>query len=163
MHILITGGTGLIGRALCHYWIEHGHQLTVWSRRPEQVAVLCGTRVRGVGRLEEIGDEPLDALLLGEHRPVAVAGEGPVDHHVERDFCLANPTHAVRESRRPESILTKQVTLPTTTQHIFRRNSKVLNQNLAVIVTTRHCFDIANNIETLARYVDDETRVCSLW
>ena len=86
-----------------------------------------------------------------------------VDHHVERDFCLANPAHAVRKSRRPESILTKQVTLSTTTQHIFRWNSKILNQNLAVIVTTRHCFDIANNIETLARYVDDETRVCSLW
>ncbi|UUD63242.1 TIGR01777 family oxidoreductase [Pseudomonas seleniipraecipitans] len=71
MHILITGGTGLIGRALCHYWIEQGHQLTVWSRRPEQVAVLCGTRVRGVGRLEEIGDEPLDAVVNLAGAPIA--------------------------------------------------------------------------------------------
>ena len=71
MHILITGGTGLIGRALCHYWIEQGHQLTVWSRRPEQVAVLCGTRVRGVGRLEDIGDEPLDAVVNLAGAPIA--------------------------------------------------------------------------------------------
>ena len=45
MHILITGGTGLIGQALCHQWAAQGHQLTVWSRRPEQVPVLCGTAV----------------------------------------------------------------------------------------------------------------------
>nr|WP_288356513.1 TIGR01777 family oxidoreductase [uncultured Pseudomonas sp.] len=71
MHILITGGTGLIGQALCHQWAAQGHQLTVWSRRPEQVPVLCGTDVRGVARLEDIGDEPLDAVVNLAGAPIA--------------------------------------------------------------------------------------------
>ncbi|TBV00855.1 TIGR01777 family oxidoreductase [Phytopseudomonas dryadis] len=71
MHILITGGTGLIGRALCQQWLEQGHQLTVWSRRPQQVPVVCGTRVRGIGRLEELGDEALDAVVNLAGAPIA--------------------------------------------------------------------------------------------
>ncbi|WP_235669403.1 NAD-dependent epimerase/dehydratase family protein, partial [Pseudomonas savastanoi] len=38
MHILLTGGTGLIGRALCRFWSAQGHELTVWSRKPADVA-----------------------------------------------------------------------------------------------------------------------------
>ncbi|MET0844594.1 MAG: NAD-dependent epimerase/dehydratase family protein, partial [Pseudomonas sp.] len=28
MHILLTGGTGLIGRQLCRHWLSQGHRLT---------------------------------------------------------------------------------------------------------------------------------------
>src|SRR3546814_13029967 len=62
MHILLTGGTGLIGRQLCRHWLEQGHRLTVWSRRPEDVAKICGAQVRGVARLEET-NEPVDAVV----------------------------------------------------------------------------------------------------
>jgi len=34
MHILITGGTGLIGSALCEQLCQKGHQVTVWTRQP---------------------------------------------------------------------------------------------------------------------------------
>ena len=71
MNILLTGGTGLIGRALCHHWQQQGHQLTVWSRRPEQVAALCGESVRGIGRLEELGEQPLDAVVNLAGAPIA--------------------------------------------------------------------------------------------
>ena len=71
MHILLTGGTGLIGQALCRHWLQQGHQLTVWSRRPEQVAALCGDAVRGIGRLEELGEEPLDAVINLAGAPIA--------------------------------------------------------------------------------------------
>lgn len=71
MHILLTGGTGLIGRALCRHWLQQGHQLTVWSRRPEQVAALCGDAVRGIGRLEELVEEPLDAVVNLAGAPIA--------------------------------------------------------------------------------------------
>lgn len=71
MHILLTGGTGLIGRALCRHWARQGHQLTVWSRTPQQVEALCGAGVRGVGRLEELGDEPLDAVVNLAGAPIA--------------------------------------------------------------------------------------------
>ena len=54
MHILLTGGTGLIGRQLCRHWLAQGHRVTVWSRQPETVAQVCGAQVLGVGRLQEV-------------------------------------------------------------------------------------------------------------
>ncbi|WP_065761017.1 TIGR01777 family oxidoreductase [Pseudomonas defluvii] len=71
MHILLTGGTGLIGQRLCQYWLTKGHQLTVWSRRPEQVGRLCGAGVRGIDRLEAFGDQTLDAVVNLAGAPIA--------------------------------------------------------------------------------------------
>lgn len=71
MHILLTGGTGMIGRALCAYWAEQGHRLIVWSRQPAKVAELCGPSVRGIARLEELTDEPLDAVVNLAGAPIA--------------------------------------------------------------------------------------------
>ncbi|CDF92655.1 MULTISPECIES: TIGR01777 family oxidoreductase [unclassified Pseudomonas] len=70
MHILLTGGTGLIGRQLCRLWSRQGHRLTVWSRRAEEVANICGAQVRGVARLDEI-DEPVDAVVNLAGAPIA--------------------------------------------------------------------------------------------
>lgn len=71
MRILLSGGTGLIGRALCQHWLQQGHELLVWSRRPEQVPRLCGAAVRGVARLEELGDIELDAVINLAGAPIA--------------------------------------------------------------------------------------------
>ena len=71
MHILLTGGTGLIGRQLCQLWINQGHQLTVWSRRPEDVSRLCGEKVRGIAQLSDIGDQPVDAVVNLAGAPIA--------------------------------------------------------------------------------------------
>lgn len=71
MHILITGGTGLIGQALCQHWCAQGHQLRVLSRHPEQVPALCGASVRGISRLQELDDEPLDAVINLAGAPIA--------------------------------------------------------------------------------------------
>lgn len=71
MHILLTGGTGLIGRALCRHWLQQGHQLTVWSRTPERVAALCGAGVRGIAQLEELAETPLDAVVNLAGAPIA--------------------------------------------------------------------------------------------
>ncbi|UVL18598.1 TIGR01777 family oxidoreductase [Pseudomonas sp. B21-023] len=72
MHILLTGGTGLIGQHLCQRWQAEGHRLTVWSRRPEQVAKICGTGVRGVARLDDIAaDAPVDAVINLAGAPIA--------------------------------------------------------------------------------------------
>lgn len=71
MHILLTGGTGLIGRLLCRFWSEQGHQLWVLSRRPEQVAALCGPTVRGIACLDELADEVLDAVINLAGAPIA--------------------------------------------------------------------------------------------
>jgi uncharacterized protein (TIGR01777 family) len=71
MHILLTGGTGLIGRQLCQRLSQQGHQLTVWSRRPEEVPRLCGDTVRGVAHLNDLGDQPVDALINLAGAPIA--------------------------------------------------------------------------------------------
>ena len=74
MHILLTGGTGLIGRHLCRFWLDKGYRLTVWSRRPAQVAQVCGAGVRGIARLDELGEEPVDAVVnLGRLRRLPIA------------------------------------------------------------------------------------------
>ncbi|MCG8295389.1 TIGR01777 family oxidoreductase [Pseudomonas entomophila] len=72
MHILLTGGTGLIGQHLCQLWRGQGHRLTVWSRTPEQVPKRCGTGVRGVARLDDIAqDDPVDAVINLAGAPIA--------------------------------------------------------------------------------------------
>ncbi|WP_263262716.1 TIGR01777 family oxidoreductase [Pseudomonas sp. RIT-PI-S] len=71
MHILLTGGTGLIGTHLCRYWSAQGHQVTVWSRQPGQVARLCGAHVRGIGALEELRSQPVDAVINLAGAPIA--------------------------------------------------------------------------------------------
>lgn len=71
MHILLTGGTGLIGRALCAHWIAQGHRVTVWSRQPARVHALCaGTQ--GVARLSDIApDAAPDAVVNLAGAPIA--------------------------------------------------------------------------------------------
>jgi uncharacterized protein (TIGR01777 family) len=71
MHILLTGGTGLIGRQLCALWREQGHEVTVWSRTPADVPRLCGNGVRGIARLDELADQPVDALINLAGAPIA--------------------------------------------------------------------------------------------
>jgi uncharacterized protein (TIGR01777 family) len=71
MHILLTGGTGLIGRRLCQYWLSQGHQLTVWSRQPAQVSRLCGASVRGIAHPDDMGSQQVDAVINLAGAPIA--------------------------------------------------------------------------------------------
>lgn len=71
MHILLTGGTGLIGRGLCHHWADQGHRLTVLSRTPHDVPALCGSQVRGIDRLDAFGEEAPDAVVNLAGAPIA--------------------------------------------------------------------------------------------
>lgn len=71
MHILLTGGTGLIGRRLCRHWLDQGHQLSVWSRKPDQVTRLCGAGVRGIAHPDDIGSQYVDAVINLAGAPIA--------------------------------------------------------------------------------------------
>ena len=53
MQILITGGTGLIGRQLCKALLAEGHELTVLSRNPASVPVKCGAAVHALASLTQ--------------------------------------------------------------------------------------------------------------
>jgi len=69
MEILITGGTGSIGRILCRSLTEKGHRLTVLSRKPGKVQTICGEGVVAISTLEDLPDSAyFDAVvnLAGE-------------------------------------------------------------------------------------------------
>jgi uncharacterized protein (TIGR01777 family) len=57
MKILVTGGTGFIGKALVKTLVGEGHQVTVLSRSPEKVEQVCGPEVIGLGHLSILKPE----------------------------------------------------------------------------------------------------------
>ena len=62
MHILLTGGTGLIGKHLCPFLLNH-HKVTVLSRNPIQANVLLTHQVHAVQTLDEVDFEDIDAVI----------------------------------------------------------------------------------------------------
>ncbi len=102
---LITGGTGLIGSALCRRLIENGDQVIVLSRSLEKVRERCGYDVVGVESLDNI-DKQLTIDLV-----INLAGEPIADRRwtIERK--------AVLEQSRIQ--LTQSLI-----QWIFQRSSK---------------------------------------
>lgn len=64
MKILITGGTGLLGRALCASLLADGNTIAVLSRRPARVQALCGAGVIALGSLDAWqADQHFDAVI----------------------------------------------------------------------------------------------------
>ena len=45
MHIVVTGGTGFIGRPLCASLTQEGHRVTLLTRRKEEAQRSCGSTV----------------------------------------------------------------------------------------------------------------------
>lgn len=74
MKILITGGTGFIGKSLCRALLAQGHDVTVFSRQPEdRVRSLCGASVSAMSDLRSLPAEiRYDAVIN-------LAGEGIAD------------------------------------------------------------------------------------
>jgi hypothetical protein len=78
MHVVITGGSGLLGRALSRSLVADGHRVTVLSRRPDAARLPPGVGVRGWDAQTAFGwtglIEEADALvnLAGEN----LAGSG---------------------------------------------------------------------------------------
>jgi uncharacterized protein len=63
MHIVVTGGTGLIGRALCASLYQNGHRVTILTRNARQASQLLGATVMAVewnGREAGAWEQSLD-------------------------------------------------------------------------------------------------------
>lgn len=67
MHILITGGTGLIGTALVKRW-QNKYKLTVLSRNPQSVITCFGQTVSAVSSVKDVDFNDITAVvnLAGE-------------------------------------------------------------------------------------------------
>lgn len=71
-HILITGGTGLIGSALCKLLIQKNYRVTVLSRAPKTVHDKCGEQVKSIKILSEIADDiVIDGVINLAGEPIA--------------------------------------------------------------------------------------------
>jgi hypothetical protein len=74
MHVLITGGTGLIGRRLCAALSARGDSVTVLSRRPHLVPQLCGAGVNAMASLDDWTPElRFDAVINLAGEPIVDA------------------------------------------------------------------------------------------
>lgn len=74
MDILLTGGTGLIGRALCRALHAEGHKLTVLSRHPETVPAKCGSGVEAFASLDDwVPQRHFDAVINLAGEPIVDA------------------------------------------------------------------------------------------
>ncbi len=73
MKILITGGTGFIGKTLCHFLLGKNHQLTLLSRQPKKVSALFGPSVQAISNINQL--KPSD----GYDAIINLAGEGIAD------------------------------------------------------------------------------------
>src|SRR5687767_11245042 len=49
MHIVVSGGTGFIGRPLCESLLRAGHRITILTRRKVDASRLFGPTVAAVG------------------------------------------------------------------------------------------------------------------
>ena len=73
-YYLITGGTGLIGSALCQQLITKGHHVTVLSRSPSTVESKCAACVSAVQYLTDIApDSIIDVVINLAGEPIANA------------------------------------------------------------------------------------------
>lgn len=64
MKIMITGGTGFIGQALCPALLAAGHTLTVYSRYPDKVNSILGDQVTPLGSLKALSEsDHFDAII----------------------------------------------------------------------------------------------------
>ena len=63
-HVLITGGTGLIGSVVCKKLLDNGYKVTVLSRHPGSVHQKCGQQVVGIKSFSEINEDVvIDAVI----------------------------------------------------------------------------------------------------
>ncbi|HEY0924581.1 TIGR01777 family oxidoreductase [Rheinheimera pacifica] len=69
MHILLTGGTGLIGSALVKHWLNQ-HKLVVLTRNPAQAQQQLGPEVRTVQSLQQVDFNQINAVINLAGEPI---------------------------------------------------------------------------------------------
>ncbi len=73
MKILVTGGTGFIGKKLCPFLLQKNHQLLILSRNANKVPALFGKNIQGINNIDQLtATDHFDAIIN-------LAGAGIID------------------------------------------------------------------------------------
>ena len=75
MNILMTGGTGFIGRALVNSLLKEGHKVTVLSRTPDSVNKIIGNKLTTLSNLDQLNSEHSFQVIIN------LAGAPIFDNH----------------------------------------------------------------------------------
>lgn len=71
MKILVTGGTGFIGRSLCPALLSKGHTITVLSRYPNKVSSIFGAQIEQLNSVALLSDDDhFDAIFNFAGAPI---------------------------------------------------------------------------------------------
>jgi len=109
-HVLITGGTGLIGSSLCRKLIDQNYQVTVLSRNLKTVSQKCGQQVQGITSLSEINaNVVIDVVINLAGEPIADK-RWSKNRKVELETSRINLTHELvkwmsERKLKPESLI----------------------------------------------------------
>jgi len=72
MNILITGGTGFIGQALCKKLLELNHSLIVLTRNPKKAQSKLGNQIRTITQFSDLQkSDMIDAVINLAGEPIA--------------------------------------------------------------------------------------------
>lgn len=159
MHILITGGTGLIGRALINKL--SGHHLTVLTRSPEKAMLALPAHVNLVRNLTRLSDfHRLDAVINLAGEPII----GKRWHPQQKEQICASRWDITQT-------LVQQILQAKTPPHTFISGSAVGyygNQGQRILDETVTVNDssfahrVCANWENIALRAADKSRVCLL-
>jgi uncharacterized protein (TIGR01777 family) len=84
--ILITGGTGFIGKALISSLLTEGYDVTVLSRHVNSVESICGVGVKAISSLEELKSEDNYQIVINlAGAPIFDARWGDARKQIIRD------------------------------------------------------------------------------
>jgi hypothetical protein len=93
-HILMSGGTGFIGSALCFELLQAGHNITVLSRNPAAASIQFGGRIRALKSTSELSDdEHFDVIINLAGAPVV----GPLWTKARKAVLLASRLNPTRD------------------------------------------------------------------
>ena len=85
MKLLVTGGTGFIGRHLIERRLLKGDEVVCLSRQPEKVNQLFAGRVKGIKELPKDGSLQVDAIVNLAGEPIADKRWSHAQKHRLRD------------------------------------------------------------------------------
>ncbi len=107
MHVLLTGGTGFIGHALCTHLLQAGHALSVLTRDPIRARARVPAAARVLATLDEARDVEAVVNLAGE--PL-MAGRWNAERKAEFRRSRLGTTQALiawmaRQSARPRVLV----------------------------------------------------------